>query len=98
MKPGKPIAFGTLPGAGTEIPLLGLPGNPVSAMITFETFARPCILKMMGKTKFSKATIEATLEDSIENEDGRRVFARATVEKRNGQYYARTTGPQDQES
>ena len=94
MKPGKPIAFGTLPGAGTEIPLLGLPGNPVSAMITFEMFARPCILKMMGKTKFSKATVEATLEDSIENEDGRRVFARATVEKRNGQYYARTTGPQ----
>ena len=94
MKPGKPIAFGTLPGAGTEIALLGLPGNPVSAMITFEVFARPCILKMMGKTKFSKATVEATLEDSIENEDGRRVFARATVEKRNGQYYTRTTGPQ----
>ena len=94
MKPGKQLAFGTLPGANGEIPHLGLPGNPVSTMITFEMFARPCILKMMGKTKFEKETIEAVIEDNIENEGGLRLFARATVEKRNGQYYARTTGPQ----
>jgi len=94
MKPGKPIAFGVFPSGGINIPHLGLPGNPVSAMITFEMFARPCILKMLGKTKYDKPSIEAIIEDRVENEDGRRVFARAIVEKRDRQYFARTTGPQ----
>ncbi len=90
MKPGKPLAFGTIKG----IPHLGLPGNPVSSMITFEIFARPAILKMMGKKNFTKPTIEAVLESPITNRDGRRVFARAVVEKRGGQYFVRPTGPQ----
>jgi molybdopterin molybdotransferase len=94
LKPGKPIAFGTFPGKSGDIPHLGLPGNPVSAMVTFEIFAGPCILKMLGKKNFEKATVEATLEDTVENEDSRRVYARAVLEKRNGQYFARTTGPQ----
>jgi molybdopterin molybdotransferase len=99
IKPGKPLAFGTIrgmdkTGAARNIPLLGLPGNPVSVMVTFELFARPAILKMMGRRYLSKPVIEAVLEDSIENTDGRRVFARAVVEERNGQYFARTTGPQ----
>jgi molybdopterin molybdotransferase len=99
IKPGKPLAFGTVrgtdrTGAARNIPLLGLPGNPVSVMVTFELFARPAILKMMGRRYLSKPVIEAVLEDSIENTDGRRVFARAVVEERDGQYFARTTGPQ----
>ena len=48
MKPGKPLAFGVLRGK-KDVPLLGLPGNPVSAMISFEIFARPAILTMLGK-------------------------------------------------
>jgi len=95
MKPGKPLAFGTIKdGASRNIPLLGLPGNPVSSMVTFELFARPTILKMMGRKKLSKPTIEATIEDSIVNTDGRRILARVTIEQRNGQYFARLTGPQ----
>jgi len=90
MKPGKPLAFGQIKGT----PHLGLPGNPVSSMITFELFARPAILKMMGKKNWSQPTIEATIENPVVNTDGRRIFARAVVEKRNDQYFARLTGPQ----
>jgi molybdopterin molybdotransferase len=79
---------------GRNIPLFGLAGNPVSAMINFELFARPAILKMMGKKSLAKPTIEAVVEDSIENSDGRRIFTRAIVEKRGGRYFARLTGPQ----
>jgi molybdopterin molybdotransferase len=90
MKPGKPLAFGIIKG----VPHLGLPGNPVSSMITFEVFARPAILKMMGKINLAKPTIEATLEGYIKNTDGRRVFARAIVSREDDRYVARTTGPQ----
>ena len=99
MKPGKPLAFGTLrgidkAGKAKNIPHLGLPGNPVSSMVTFELFARPAILRMMGKKNLTKPTIEAVIEDSVVNSDGRRIFTRAVVEKRGSQYFARPTGPQ----
>ncbi len=99
MKPGKPVAFGTVKtvgegGVSRGIALLGLPGNPVSVMVTFELFARPAILKMMGKKNLSKPIIEAVIEDCIVNSDQRRIFARAIVEERDGQYFARLTGPQ----
>jgi molybdopterin molybdotransferase len=99
MKPGKPLAFGQIKGidksgASRTIPHLGLPGNPVSSMVAFEMFARPAILKMMGKKNLAKPTIEAVLEDRILNNDGRRVFTRAIVEKRGNKYFARLTGPQ----
>ena len=94
MKPGKPLAFGMIKGVSKNIPHLGLPGNPVSSMVTFELFARPAILKMMGKKNLTKPIIEAVMEDSVVNSDGRRIFARAVVEKRGGQYFARLTGPQ----
>ncbi|MBN2462667.1 MAG: molybdopterin molybdotransferase MoeA [Dehalococcoidia bacterium] len=95
MKPGKPLAFGILERSdGKKIPHLGLPGNPVSSMITFELFARPAIFKMMGRSNLAKPNITAVMEDSIENGDGRRIFARVAVSKRNGKYYASITGPQ----
>lgn len=99
MKPARPLAFGLLKTRDTSgrmrvVPHLGLPGNPVSSMIAFEQFGRPALLKMQGKKDLSKPTVEAIMEDSIVNTDGRRIFARAIVTKRNGQYYARTTGPQ----
>ena len=95
MKPGKPLAFGIIKaGTSRSIPHVGLPGNPVSSMVTFELFVRPAILKMMGKRDLTKPTIEAVAESSVANRDGRRVFARAIVEKRHGQYFARITGHQ----
>jgi molybdopterin molybdotransferase len=98
MKPGKPLAFGIIKKMEgrrkRKVPHLGLPGNPVSSMITFEQFARPAILKMMGKKTLAKPTIRAIIEDDIENTDGRRIFARVMVTKRGGQYHASLTGPQ----
>jgi molybdopterin molybdotransferase len=98
MKPGKPLAFGVMKkregGRKGKVPHLGLPGNPVSSMVTFEQFARPAILKMMGKKLLAKPTIQAIIEGNLTNSDGRRVFARVIVTRRGGQYYASLTGPQ----
>lgn len=95
MRPAKPLAWGMLRAPGDrQVPHLGLPGNPVSAMVAFEEFARPAILKMLGKTRLAKPTIEAELQGPIVNFDGRRVFARVHVTKSNGAYYANPTGPQ----
>jgi molybdopterin molybdotransferase len=98
-KPGKPLTFGMIKGRGKgggvkNIPFFGLAGNPVSAMINFELFARPAVLKMMGRKNLTKPAVEAVLEGAVENTDGRRIFARAIVEKRGGRYFARLTGPQ----
>ncbi|TET25601.1 MAG: molybdopterin molybdotransferase MoeA [Dehalococcoidia bacterium] len=95
MKPGKPLAFGFLKGGGgRKIPHFGLAGNPVSTMVNFELFVRPAILKMMGRKNLTKPTVEAAIEGAIVNRDGRRIFARAVVEKGTGGYLARLTGPQ----
>ncbi len=95
MRPAKPLAFGVLRGSGgRSVPHLGLPGNPVSTMVAFEELVRPALLKMMGRTNLDKPTVEAVLEDPIVNTDGRRVYARAIITKRNGTYYARLTGAQ----
>jgi len=98
MKPGKPLAFGVMKkvegGRKGKVPHLGLPGNPVSSMITFEQFARPAILKMLGKKILAKPAIRAIIEDDVVDTDGRRLFARVNVTKRGGQYYASVTGPQ----
>jgi len=91
MKPGKPLAFGVLNG---KVPLLGLPGNPVSVMVAFELFARPAILKMQGRTCLEKPTIEAILLDEIPHKDERRHFVRVMVERRGDGWYARLTGAQ----
>jgi molybdopterin molybdotransferase len=99
MKPGKPLAFGRVKGVDRRgnprsVPHLGLPGYPVSSMVTFELFARPAILKMMGRKNLTKPTVAAVIEEPIMNKSGRRAYIRAVVEKRNGQYFARLSGPQ----
>ena len=95
MRPAKPLAFGVLrAGDGRGVPHLGLPGNPVSAMVAFEQFGRAAIHKMMGKSGFLKPRIRAVLDEPIYNTDGRRVYARAVVTKQNGAYHARLTGNQ----
>ncbi|MFH1639779.1 MAG: gephyrin-like molybdotransferase Glp [Chloroflexota bacterium] len=98
-KPGKPLAFGTIrstskTGTPKNIPHFGLPGYPVSSMVTFELYVRPSILRMMGKKNLVKPTIEAIMEEKVVNHDGRRLHARAIVEKRDGKYYAHLTGEQ----
>ena len=94
MKPGKPLAFGLIKGDGKRVPHLGLPGNPVSSMVTFELFARPAILKMLGKKNLSKPTVSAVIESRVKNTDGRRVLVRAMVRREGDRYFARVSGPQ----
>ncbi len=95
MRPAKPLAFGVLSGhEDREIPMLGLPGNPVSALVAFDQFGRAAISKMLGKGARKRPTVRAILEDPIHNDDGRRVYARVVVTKRDGTYYARSTGDQ----
>jgi molybdopterin molybdotransferase len=95
MRPAKPLAFGVFPGPeGKKVPHIGLPGNPVSALVAFEEMVRPAILKMLGHNELEKPTVRAVLEDDILNGDGRRVYARAIVTHIGGRYYARLTGDQ----
>jgi molybdopterin molybdotransferase len=90
MRPGKPFAFGQIQG----VPLLGLPGNPVSAMVSFEMFARPAILKMLGHKNLAKTTVPAILLDDAKGRKGFRYLLRASLEQQDGQTYARLTGEQ----
>ncbi len=102
MKPGKPLAFGRIglppasggPGGGKTVPVLGLPGNPVSVMVSFEMFARPAILKMLGVTERERPVVEATLMDAIPHKDERRHYLRVRVEQHEGAYRAYLTGEQ----
>ncbi len=90
MRPGKPLAFGALGG----VPLFGLPGNPVSSMVSFEQFVRPSILKMMGHQRLFRKVIKATLEEDVAKKEGMRYFFRAQVRKEGDLYKASTTGEQ----
>jgi molybdopterin molybdotransferase len=72
MKPGKSMAFGKSCGK----PVFSLPGNPVSAMITFEEMVRPALLKMMGHQKVLRPLVNAILREDIVNKSGRVFFSR----------------------
>jgi len=87
MKPGKPLAFGHIQG----VPLIGLPGNPVSAMVSFEQFARPAILTMLGKRALEKPEVEVVVDEDITG-GSRRGFVRGVVTKRGDAYHARPIG------
>lgn len=89
MRPGKPIAFG----AYRQVPFFGLPGNPVSAMMTFEQFVRPALRIMSGFTRWQKPTVAVTLLEAITS-DGRETYARAWVEQQAGRWTARLSGGQ----
>jgi len=90
MRPGKPVAFGHIGG----VPLLGLPGNPVSAAVTFELFGRPVIRKMMGHTRLVRPQVDVIVEDGVSDRAMRRHYVRAHVEWRDGHFVAHTTGNQ----
>ena len=94
MKPGKPLAFGVLKQNNELIPLVGLPGNPVSALVAFEQFCRPAIRLMLGHEFIPRATIKAILDDDIDNPDGRRIYARALVYKKGNVYHVSLIGAQ----
>ncbi len=91
MKPGKPFAFGQIGG----VPFLGMPGNPVSTMISFELFGRPALLKMQGAPGFERPLLSAALVDGITDKDDRRHYVRVRVEPDGkGGHLAHLTGEQ----
>ncbi|HLZ23409.1 MAG TPA: gephyrin-like molybdotransferase Glp [Ktedonobacterales bacterium] len=90
MRPGKPVAFGTLSGT----PLLGLPGNPVSAAVTFELFGRPAIRTMLGCRQTERPVVEVVLDGQNIARGDRRHFVRARLDSRNGTLVAMPTGDQ----
>jgi molybdopterin molybdotransferase len=90
MRPGKPLAYGRYHG----VPYLGLPGNPVSAMVSFERFARPLIRKMAGYQQLNRPEVRVTILEALES-DGRESYIRAIVRRGpEGNYLATTTGDQ----
>jgi len=90
MKPGKPMAFGTL----QEIPLLALPGNPVASMISFWLFGVPMLCKMMGDPTRAILRSRARLDESIQRKDGRRHYLRVVLSTEPEGLVARLTGDQ----
>lgn len=89
-KPGRPMAFGDING----IPLLGLPGNPVAAMINTRLYARPALRKMQGYRDWSESTVRARLAEPIERKDGRRHYLRVHLRETEEGLEAALTGDQ----
>lgn len=95
MRPGKPIAFATIPQDGkSALPVFALPGNPVSAMVTFELFVRPAILRMAGHRSLHRPVITARALAPISNRDRRRGYLRVTLAPDGDRHGARLTGTQ----
>jgi molybdopterin molybdotransferase len=92
MQPGKPQGFGTV--GEDEIPIITLPGNPVSSYISFEMFVLPAIRKLMGRTTYTRPTAEAVLTHGLRSPEGRRQYARAILSVVDGRLAVTPVGPQ----
>jgi molybdopterin molybdotransferase len=92
MKPGKPLAFGCI----HDTLFFGLPGNPVSAMVTFELFVRPTLWKMAGRADadLARPQVQAVLTEDVPHMPGRREYLRAITIAQEGRFVTRPTGAQ----
>ncbi len=89
-RPGHPMAFGRI----ANKPVFGLPGNPVSSMVSFLLYARPALLKMMGYKNLFLPVVEATLEHEIRKNHRLKEFIRCRIRHENGQLFVGSTGTQ----
>jgi molybdopterin molybdotransferase len=102
MRPGAPLGFGLLriappggDGAAPGVPWIGLPGNPVSTMVTFELFVRPAIRRMLGHARLFRRPVPVTVEERVTVAGKLTHFLRAVVTAQpDGSLTARLTGPQ----
>ena len=94
MKPGMPQAFGFIEGEGDPVPCFGLPGNPVSAFVSFEIFVRPAIRRLQGRSDLNRPRIAAVLDEAVDTPPGKVTFLRVTLQRGEGTWRASTTGPQ----
>ena len=90
MRPGAPVGFGLL----GDIPWIGLPGNPVSTMVTFELFVRPAIRKMCGHALPFRRSVQATMAEPVTLKPKLQHFLRAVLTDGPAGLEARLTGPQ----
>ena len=91
MRPGSPLAFGRVRGT----PWLGLPGNPVSSLVTFELFVRPAIRKLMGHHDAFARRVRVTVDEPVQLNAALTHYFRVTLSSNgNGVPHARLTGPQ----
>ena len=89
LRPGKPLAYGQVGG----VPFFGLPGNPVSVMVTFELFVRPALLRMAGKNPNAVAMTTALAGEAMRS-DGRRSYLRVRLVRQGDDWIAYSTGTQ----
>ncbi len=92
MQPGKPQGFGTI--GDDEVPIVTLPGNPVSAYISFEQFVLPAIRKLMGRSPYVRPEADAVLTHAMPSPDGRRQYARGTLSVVDGRLAVTPVGTQ----
>ena len=92
MKPGHPLAFGVIESTGALV--FGLPGNPVSAAVTFEEFVRPALRKMMGHRALYRPVVRARLTEKLTKRAGRLHFVRVSLELKDGELMATPAGNQ----
>jgi molybdopterin molybdotransferase len=90
VQPGKPLAFGEIDG----VSVVGLPGNPVSALVTFELFLRPMLRAMLGLPGDGRQRVAAAAEERIGKDRERRAYLRVRVQPVDGGYVARSAGGQ----
>ncbi|MFG1911585.1 gephyrin-like molybdotransferase Glp [Kribbella sp. NPDC048928] len=90
MQPGKPQGFGVI--GEDEVPIFTLPGNPVSAYISFEVFVRPALRKMMGQMPYRRALVPGVTLDGFSSPAGRRQFVRAAATPGDEGWMASTVG------
>jgi molybdopterin molybdotransferase len=94
MRPGKPLTFGRVGDAGRERLFFGLPGNPVSSMVTFELFVRPALRRMGGYRELERPRVTARALEPIDNPGSRPGYLRVRLEPVSGGWGARSTGEQ----
>ena len=92
MQPGMPQGHGTLGPDNT--PIFTLPGNPVSAYVSFEVFVRPALRRMLGHASIYRPVVRAVLADPLQSPAGRRQFARGILAVEDGRYVVRPAGGQ----
>jgi molybdopterin molybdotransferase len=90
MQPGKPQGFGTIGPDST--PIITLPGNPVSAFVSFEVFVRPMIRRLLGVEPLHRPIISAVLDGTLSSPPERRQYTRAWLDVRNGRYVVSPVG------
>ncbi|MDX6243854.1 MAG: molybdopterin molybdotransferase [Frankiales bacterium] len=90
MQPGQPQAFGTI--GEDKVPFFGLPGNPVSALVSFEVFVRPAIRRMLGSEPIHRPRVRARLSEALTSPAGRRQFVRVRLAVVDGEYVAAPVG------